>query len=136
MSATSEYILLFRGQDWDTNLTPDETRQMLARLTTWMESVQRTAKVKTGQPLERTGNIVSGKNGRSVTDGPFTESKEAIGGYLLIEATSIDDAIAIAQSYPPLEYGISIEIRPTVLECPINKRQRERDQHFTVTATA
>ena len=46
-------------------------------------------------------------------DGPFAESKEAIGGYLMLDVETIEEAIAIAQSSPGLAYGGSIEVRPT-----------------------
>ena len=82
-------------------------------------------KAKPGRALERTGVIVSGKNGRIITDGPFAESKEAIGGYLVLDVETIEEAIAIAQSSPSLAYGGSIEVRPVAEECPLDIRARE-----------
>jgi len=61
---------------------------------------------------------VSGKN-RVVSDGPFAESKEAIGGYFLLDVASLDDAVAIAQECPGLPYGIRVEVRPVAAECPL-----------------
>ena len=125
-TAPSEYMLLFRGPDWDRDITADETRQMLDRAMAWFEAVQRQGKVKATQALDRVGRVVSGKGGHSVTDGPFAESKEAIGGYLLLQVADIEEAVAIAQTCPTLEYGISVEIRPALHECPIAKRLREQ----------
>ena len=68
---------------------------------------------------------VSGKNGRFVTDGPFAESKEAVGGYLVLDVETIEEAIAIAQSSPGLAYGGAIEVRPVAEECPLDIRARE-----------
>ena len=75
--------------------------------------------------LERKGAIVSGVNGHIVTDGPFAESKEAVGGYLVLDVETIEEAIAIAQSSPGLAYGGSIEVRPLAEECPLDARARE-----------
>jgi hypothetical protein len=61
-----------------------------------------------------------------VADGPFVESKEAVGGYLLLQADNLDEAVAIAKTNPTLEYGIAIEVRPVLEECPIFQRAKER----------
>lgn len=53
---------------------------------------------------------------RMVTDGPFAETREQLGGYYIVEATDLDEAIAIAERVPPVRYG-TIEIRP-VMEIP------------------
>jgi hypothetical protein len=62
--------------------------------------------------------VVSGKNGTIVADGPFAESKEVIGGYVLLQANSIDEAIGVAQSCPTLKFGMQVEVRPVAEECP------------------
>jgi len=91
----------------------------------WFERLTAQGKAKPGRALERRGAIVSGTNGRFVTDGPFAESKEAIGGYLVLDVETIEEAIAIAESSPGLAYGGSIEVRPLAEECPLNARARE-----------
>ena len=60
-----------------------------------------------------------------MTDGPFAESKEVIGGYLLVDGDSLEEAVAIAQTIPGLAYGGSIEVRPLAEECPLDVRARE-----------
>lgn len=126
-TSANEYLLLFRGQDWDHNMDAAKTRQILESTMEWFESVHREGKALGTHALERGGCVVSGKHGKIVTDGPFAESKEAIGGYLLLRAASLQEAIAIAQRCPTLEFGISVEVRPTLGECPIAKRLRERE---------
>jgi hypothetical protein len=91
----------------------------------WIERLTAQGKAKPGRALERRGAIVSGDNGRFVTDGPFAESKEAIGGYLVLNVETIDEAIAIARSSPSLAHGGSIEVRPVAEECPLEARARE-----------
>src|ERR1051326_3660115 len=129
MNAENEnpgYLLLFRGQDWDKGLSPEKLQQVMGRVMGWFDGIAKSGKVKAGQPLARRGRIVSGKNGRVVADGPFAESKEVIGGYLLLDVQDCDEALQIAKSFPCLEYDISIEVRPALSECPIFKRVREQ----------
>lgn len=122
----AEYMLFFRGPDWDAGLDVDQTQRTLDSVMAWCEAVQRQGKVKGGLALAREGRLVSAKKESLVLDGPFAESKEAIGGYLLVQVADLEEAVAIAQSCPTLEHGISIEVRPALSECPITKRLRER----------
>jgi len=67
-----------------------------------------------GAPLEQTttATTVRVRNSKTVvTDGPFAETKEQLGGYYLVEAKDLDDAIAIASRIPGAKHG-SIEVRP------------------------
>jgi hypothetical protein len=85
MSASNEptdYMLLFRGKHWDRGLSPSELQQTIDRVMAWMEGLKEQGKVKAGQPLGPESKMVSGRNGRTVADGPFAESKEAVGGFL------------------------------------------------------
>jgi hypothetical protein len=122
---TSEYLLFFRGPDWDIGVSNTELQQRLDSVMAWFDQVQQQGKVKAGQPLAREGRMVSGKS-RSVADGPFAESKEAVGGYLLLTGVTFDEAVAVAKSCPTLDYGITIEVRPVLEDCPCFKRARER----------
>jgi|SRR6185503_1710627 len=123
---TSEYMLLFRGPHWDKGLSPEELQELMGRVTAWFEGLQQQGRVKAGQPLGPEGRTVSGRLGRGASDGPFVESKEAVGGYLLVWADNLDEAVAIAKSCPTVEHGITIEVRPVLEECPIFKRVREQ----------
>jgi hypothetical protein len=120
----SEYLLLFRGKDWDEGLAPEQVQQIMARVTAWYDGLQNRGIVKGGHVLAREGRIVA--KGRGISDGPFPETKEAVGGALLLETSDIDEAIAIAKACPTLEYGVTIEVRPVLDECPVFKRARER----------
>jgi hypothetical protein len=119
------YMLLYRSDEWYKKLSQDDLQTLINQNKAWFERLTAQGKAKPGNALERTGVIVSGKNGRSVTDGPFVESKEAIGGYLMLDVETIEEAIAIAQSSPGLAYGGSIEVRPVAGECPLDVRARE-----------
>ena len=119
------YMLLYRTHEWYNQLSHEELQKIIGQNQAWFESLTAQGKAKPGHALERKGVIISGRNGRFVTDGPFAESKEAIGGYLILDVETIEEAIAIAQSSPSLAYGGSIEVRPVADECPLDVRARE-----------
>jgi hypothetical protein len=64
--------------------------------------------------LEHNGKIVAGRN--AVTDGPFAESKEAIAGFFIIQADSLEEAVEIAKNCPGLDYGQTVEVRAIASE--------------------
>jgi len=122
------YMLLYRSDEWYNRLSREELQKLIEQNKAWIERLTAQGKAKPGRALERRGAIVSGNNGRFITDGPFAESKEAIGGYLVLDVDTIDEAIAIAQSIPGLAFGGSIEVRPVADECPLDVRARELAQ--------
>ena len=132
-TTTGEYMLLFRGPHWDRGLTPDQLQQAMDKVMAWFEGLNERGKIKSAQPLGAQGRIISGTNGRFVVDGPFAESKEAVGGYLVLHAANLNEAVEIARSMPTLSYGVSVEVRPILAECPIFQRhpdlvQRARER--------
>lgn len=118
-------MLLYRTDEWYKKLSQEELQKLMNQNKVWIEKLIAEDKAVPGRALERRGAIVSGKSRRLVVDGPFAESKEAIGGYLVLNVETIDEAIAIAQSNPGLAYGGSIEVRPVAQECPLDVRARE-----------
>ena len=121
------YMLLFRGNDWPKNLSSEEKQKVTDQWMAWFRRLTEEGKAIAGNPLEREGKIVSGKN-RVVSDGPFAESKEAIGGYFLLDVASFDDAVAIAQECPGLPYGVKVEVRPVAAECPVASELKHEAQ--------
>jgi len=121
-------MLIFRGTDWYKGLSPEEMQRLADQWMAWFSRLKDQGKAIAGNPLEREGKIVSGKNGRVVSDGPFAESKETIGGYFLLEVNTLDEAVAIAQECPGLSYGIQVEVRPVAGECPIAEELRSEKQ--------
>jgi hypothetical protein len=124
------YMLLFRGNDWPKSLSPEETQKVTDQWMAWFKRLTEEGKAIAGNPLEPEGKIVFGKN-RAVSDGPFTESKEAIAGYFLLDVASLDEAVAIAQGCPGLPYGARIEVRPVAGECPLAS-ELKREAEFAV----
>jgi hypothetical protein len=120
-------MLIFRGTDWYKDLSPEQMQQIADQWMAWFNRLKDENKCVAGDPLEREGKIVSGKN-RVVSDGPFAESKETIGGYFLLKVGSLDEAVAIAQQCPGLPYGIRVEVRPVAGECPTAAEVRAEAQ--------
>jgi len=126
-------MLIFRGTDWYKGLSPEEMQQVGDKWMAWFKGLMASGKATAGNPLEREGKIVSGKNGRVVSDGPFAESKETIGGYFLLKVDTIDEAVAIAKDCPGLSYGIRVEVRQVAGECPLIEQVREGREAQLVT---
>jgi hypothetical protein len=115
----SEYMLLFRGNDWHKDLSPEQIQEAVKQMYDWLDRLTAQGKAKAGKPLVPEGKIVSQKKGRSVADGPFAESKEAVAGFFLLEVGSLDEATEIAKEFPGLNYGATVEVRPVAPECPL-----------------
>jgi hypothetical protein len=113
------YMLIFRGNDWHKGLSPEEMQRVAGDWMSWFKRLMEQGKVVAGNPLAPEGKIVTGKNGRVVADGPFAESKEAVGGYFLLTVDSLDEAVAIAQQCPGLPHGAKVEVRPVLAQCPL-----------------
>ena len=121
-------MLFFRNTGADTyrNLSPEQTQDLVTRWNDWFETLVGQGKAVEGQPLEPETRLVSGPGGSRVTDGPFPEAKEAIGGYVLLTVGSFDEAVAIAQKHPALAHGLEIEVRQLTPDCHMGVRTRPR----------
>ncbi|MEY2609250.1 MAG: hypothetical protein QOH31_7147 [Verrucomicrobiota bacterium] len=128
---TSEYMLLFRGTHWDKSLSPQEIQTVRNQWNACFDQLTQQGKIKSAHPLEHEGKIVAGKKGRSVADGPFAESKEAIGGYFLLQVEGFDEALGIAKKCPALDYGMTVEVRPVAAQCPPFQRADEQVAYAT-----
>lgn len=113
-----EFMLLFRNTALERRLTPDEMAEAMQRLNVWLERWSSSGHIKAGQPLSYEGKTISGAKQRAVADGPFAESKEAVGGYVLVRAADFDEALKIAGEWPLLDYECVVEVRPVRVQCP------------------
>lgn len=109
-----KYMLLFiHDETWREHSSKEELERGYAAVGAWWEDLSRRGIIKSGEELElsHTAATVRRVDGRmKVTDGPFIEAKEQVGGYALIEVADLDAAIALAKSWPAGD----VEIRPTV----------------------
>jgi hypothetical protein len=107
-SERTEFLVISRGQ-WDPALSRDEIQGAIDRFYVWIEQMVVDGRMRRGQRLADRGKTVA-RN--LVTDGPFGESKEVIGGYWFILARNLDEAARIASGNPCLQCGLFYEIRP------------------------
>lgn len=114
------YLLLFRNTHWaETGLSLDEIHELKDRVNAWFDQLAAAGKLQGAQPLFDESVVISGKVGsRTVTDGPYVEAKETIGGYVLLSAASMEEAVEIARGNPMLDHGVVTEVRPTATSCP------------------
>ena len=125
MSTTKQpYMLLFHdiGSDAYKGMSPEQIQQYLERFYAWYDRLHAEGRLDHGKPLEPEGRVVSGIRGERVVDGPFVESKEAIGGYFLLMVESLDEATEIAKECPWLEIGMKVSVRPVAESCSVAKR--------------
>ena len=118
----TDYMLLFRGTNWDRGLSPEQLQKVVADWYAWFDGLMQAGKAIGGHPLQGQGKLVSGKKGKAVADGPFAESKEAIAGYFYLQVKDENEAVAIAQQCPGLEYGCVVEVRPVADMCGVRSR--------------
>ncbi|HEY5095767.1 MAG TPA: YciI family protein [Candidatus Eremiobacteraceae bacterium] len=108
----SEFVFLYRGGERSNS--PAEGEKVMQKWVAWMTELGQNGHMKDrGQPLEETGKVVRGKQ-KVVTDGPYTESKDLVGGYTLIEAKDLAQAAELSKGCPIFETGGLVEIRPVM----------------------
>ena|SRR5579859_7351778 len=108
----SQFLLLLHQPQTGPGPTPQELRQIMDRFTVWMDAIKAQGKLVGSNGLESGGKTLRGPGGASVTDGPFSETKEIVGGYILITADDLDQAVQIARGCPGLDYRLAVEVRP------------------------
>jgi len=109
----AEFTFLYRGSQ-PANLSPDERQKQMQKWMAWFEDMGAKGLVKNpGHPLESGGKVVRGKP-MAVSDGPYAEAKDLIGGFSLIEARDLAHAAEIAKGCPILEGGGAVEVRPVM----------------------
>jgi hypothetical protein len=109
-TTTSKYLLLFRATNWTEDLSPGENK--ITKFTSWFERMKNLGTFKSGHTL---GNgVIAGRS--VVTDDPFAHSKEAVAGFFIIQADSVEQAVEMTKSCPALDYGQTVEVRAITSE--------------------
>jgi hypothetical protein len=111
----SEFVYLYRSTDEASRAamgSPEQMQKSLQAWMAWMKQLAAQGHIKDqGHPLERSGKVVTGRK-KTVTDGPYAETKDVIGGYTLVEAKDLDEAVRLSLGCPILEGGGAVEVRP------------------------
>lgn len=107
-----KFMYLFRGGDSAMEgQSPEAMQAHMQKWMGWMKELGEKGILVGGEPLQNSGKQVNGTK-RVITDGPFIEVKEAVGGYLIVNARDIDQAVEISKDCPILEVDGKIEVRP------------------------
>jgi len=108
----SEFVFLYRGGE--AGRSPERMQQMMQKWVAWFKELTEKGHVKNqGHPLERAGKLVKGKE-KTIIDGPFVEAKDLVGGYSLIEASDLDQAVQLSKGCPIFENDGAVEVRPVM----------------------
>ena len=112
-----EFMMIFRNEKSDGSKIPSEEQMQLimSEWQSWIKGIAANGKFSGTNRLYPEGRTL--KPGNIVTDGPYAEVKEMIGGYLVVKADSLEEAVKMAESCPNIKYGGNVEVR-TVM--PIN----------------
>lgn len=108
----SEFVYLYRGGSRPES--PADGERVMQQWMSWLQELASKGHIKDrGQPLDDEGKLVRGKS-RTVTDGPYPESKDIVGGYTLVEAKDLSEAAQLAGGCPILERDGLVEVRPVM----------------------
>lgn len=108
----SEFVFLYRGGERSND--PKQGEIVMQKWVAWMKDLDQKGHLKErGQPLEETGKVVRGKQ-KVVTDGPYAESKDLVGGYSLVEARDLAHAAELSKGCPIFDAGGLVEVRPVM----------------------
>jgi hypothetical protein len=95
------------------NISPEQMQKVIEKYVAWGKRLREKGIMRGGEKLtDEPGKVMRAANGQvRVTDGPYSESKEVLGGYYMLEADSYEQAVEFAKDCPQLEYGGTIEVR-------------------------
>ena len=104
-----EFMYIFRGGAAANS--PEAMQQSMQKWMKWMQELTAQGKLVGGQPLESGGMTITGSK-MVRTDGPFAEGKELVGGYLIVKAADLNEAVLLSKDCPVYENEGSVEVRP------------------------
>jgi hypothetical protein len=110
-----KYVMLILNTEAQAQLTPEEQQAWYSEIFAWYEKYGTSSVLAdAGQQLQGTETARTVRAG-GVTDGPFIESKEVLGGYSVLDTATYDEAVDVAKTWPGVDRGlITIELRPVV----------------------
>lgn len=108
-------MFLFRGGNARFSIDPEADPQgwqaHMMKWKVWMDGLAAKGRLVGGEPLDQPGKVITGR-GKKVTDGPFVEGKEIVGGYVMVNAGGLDEAVELSKGCPIFEYDGIVEVRP------------------------
>ena len=105
-----KFMFIFEGVQ-PGNLSPEHMQEHMGKWMAWIDQLAKTDQYVAGEPLLPGGKLVAGPGGKTVTDGPYTEGKEVVGGFFIINAKDMDEAVAISKNCHDFELGSTVQVR-------------------------
>jgi hypothetical protein len=111
-SSMKKFIMLLHDAGFPADISPDQIQAIIQRYVQWRQKIQQNGRKVEGHKLtDGQGRVMRGGTGSTkVTDGPYAEAREVIGGLFIVEAASYEEVVALSEDCPHLDFG-SIEIR-------------------------
>ena len=106
----ANFLYVFRGGA-SVGASPQQMQEHMQKWAAWIQQLSKTGNFKAGDPLEAEGKVIKGRK-KVVTDGPYAEAKDLVGGYLLISAKNLDEAVELSRGCPVFDSDGSVEVRP------------------------
>jgi hypothetical protein len=109
----AKYLVVVRGSGMPSTLSPQEMQKSIQKYMSWSEELRKAGRVVHAEKLRvGEGRVLRGHGGKmAITDGPYAETKEIVGGFWLIEAGSYDEMLKLLESHPHLDSPGSLEVR-------------------------
>jgi hypothetical protein len=104
-----KFMLIFQGGQLE-GLSPEAMEAQMGKWMAWVDRLSKEGRYVSGEPLLPGGKLVTGPK-KAVTDGPYTEGKEVVGGYFVVNAGDMNEAVEIAKDCPDYELGGSVQVR-------------------------
>jgi hypothetical protein len=105
-----KFMLIFHGT-LPSKMSPEQMQANMGQWMAWIDKLAKNGQYVSGEPLLPGGKKVSGKGGKNITDGPYTEGKEIVGGFFIINAKDIDEATTLSKECPDFEEGSYVQVR-------------------------
>lgn len=102
-----KFMFIFHGGQMD-QLSPEQMQAHMGKWMAWIEKLSQAGKYINGEPLLPGGKLVTAKG---TTDGPYTEGKEVVGGFFLVNAADYSEALEMTKDFPDFDLGGSIQVR-------------------------
>ena len=106
-----KFMLIFQGGMPTDYQSPEQMQANMSKWMAWIDKLNKSGQYVSGEPLMPGGKTVSGAGGKSVTDGPYTEGKEVVGGFFVIKAKDMNEAVEISKECPDLANGNTVQVR-------------------------
>ena len=104
-----KFMLIFQSGMAPTS-SPEEMQANMGKWMAWIDKLAKAGQYVSGEPLLPGGKLIKGSASQA-TDGPYTEGKEIVGGFFILNAANYDEAVALCADYPDYDKGGSIQVR-------------------------